>query len=274
MPQPQIEPNNSADTARLPWLPPGQLAVNDDYSVRAEVPSHSANWIPIGVPGVLINVLEFNPSRARFTAVLKLAGYIEHAQLCWHESLELFVVEGLLSWNTHRFPQGSYLRMPSSSQPHTDTQGSSDQNANLPQLQLSLVPREVVPTANPNFDCGAELFVSGGQINDNDSEERRIDTHEDDRWLPGPVDGTEVLPLHVHGASNAMLVRWLAPVSFHPKLDPQGEEIYVLRGHLRDINGTYPKGSWIRNPIPSWQAWAGEPDTVIFYKSGHFIDCV
>ncbi|MBX2839279.1 MAG: cupin domain-containing protein, partial [Gammaproteobacteria bacterium] len=63
-------------------------------------------------------------------------------------------------------------------------------------------------------------------------------------------------------------------VSFHPKLDPQGEEVYVLSGELRDVDGTYHAGSWIRNPVPFWQAWSGQPGTMIFYKSGHFIDCL
>jgi len=77
------------------------------------------------------------------------------------------------------------------------------------------------------------------------------------------------MPLHMHNGANSMLVRWLAPVTFRPKLDPLGEEVLVINGTLADELGNYPAGSWIRNPVASWQAWGGLAGTVIYYKNGH-----
>lgn len=266
MNKPHTKPEPAGQNAALPWLPSNQDPVHDDYSKRVQVLPGYTNWIPSGTPGLLLNVLEYSPVHERFTAVLKLKDDVQHAALCWHDALEVFVCHGILSWETLKFPHSSYLRIPNSAElATTDTQAR-------PELLLHANVDSEHPFTSTEHE--ASLFVSGGQMSSSDGEERRIDTTESDRWLPGPVEGTEVLPLHVHGASNAMLVRWLAPVSFHPKLDPQGEEVFVLKGHLRDVDGTYPQGSWIRNPVASWQAWAGEPDTVIFYKSGHFLDCV
>ena len=79
-----------------------------------------------------------------------------------------------------------------------------------------------------------------------------------------------MLPLHGHGSGNVMLIRWLGAVAFRPRLDPLGEEVLVLEGRLHDADGTYPAGSWIRNPVPAWQSWSGDAGTLVYYKNGHF----
>jgi len=114
------------------------------------------------------------------------------------------------------------------------------------------------------------LFLSLGQFATSDGETRRINTHDETKWLPGPEEGTEVMPLHMHGTSNSMLLRWTTDASFRPRLDPLGEEILVLSGTLCDDEGHYPTGAWIRNPVEAWQSWSADAGTVIYYKNGHF----
>jgi len=117
---------------------------------------------------------------------------------------------------------------------------------------------------------GCCLFLKLGEMLDADQRERKTDTNDDALWLPGPVDHTEVMPLHMHDNRSVLLIRWSAPTWFKPQLDPHGEELFVLAGQLHDARGSYAAGSWIRNPVPAWQAWGGHPGTLVYYKNGHF----
>ena len=119
---------------------------------------------------------------------------------------------------------------------------------------------------------GCCVFLKLGEMLDADQSERKTNTRDDTLWLPGPVEHTEVMPLHMHESRSVLLIRWSAPAWFKPQLDPQGEEVFVLTGKLHDARGTYEPGSWIRNPVPAWQAWGGHPGTLVYYKNGHFPD--
>jgi hypothetical protein len=156
-----------------------------------------------------------------------------------------------------------YLRLPLSLDHHMQA------------LTLRCTPGPIVDSTQRNParpDEPALLYVAAGQMLSTDSEQRRLDTHVASRWLPGPVDGTEVLPLHGHGTSNVMLIRWRGAVAFKPRLDPMGEEVLVLSGMLYDAGGHYPAGSWIRNPVEEWQSWGAQEGTIVYYKNGHFAE--
>lgn len=118
--------------------------------------------------------------------------------------------------------------------------------------------------------AGCTLLIKLGQMSETDQELRHISTSDQNLWLPGPAEGTEVLPLHLHDTKSVLLIRWNEPAYFKPQLDPCGEEIFVIKGTLHDAYGSYDRGSWIRNPIPAWQAWGGHPGTLVYYKNGHF----
>ena len=105
-----------------------------------------------------------------------------------------------------------------------------------------------------------------------DTQWREIDTDNEENWFPGPVDGTDVMPLHGHGSGNVMLVRWNKTAAYKTRIDPRGEELLVLTGAVYDAQGFYPEGSWLRNPIETWQAWGAKAGTVAYYKNGHFKD--
>lgn len=119
-------------------------------------------------------------------------------------------------------------------------------------------------------ESGCTLLIKLGQMSETDHELRSICTNDQNLWLPGPADGTEVLPLHLHDTKSVLLIRWNEPAYFKPQLDPRGEEIFVVEGTLHDAYGSYDRGSWIRNPVPAWQAWGGHPGTLVYYKNGHF----
>ena len=62
----------------------------------------------------------------------------------------------------------------------------------------------------------------------------------------------------------------LAPGTRMPQHShPGGEEIFVLEGELRDEQGSYPKGCWLRNPPGSTHAPYSDAGCLYYVKSGH-----
>jgi anti-sigma factor ChrR (cupin superfamily) len=88
-------------------------------------------------------------------------------------------------------------------------------------------------------------------------------------WVPGLVPGLQVLPLHAWGSEHVALVRWAPGTVFQPHGHPGGEEIFVLEGVFQDEHGTYPAGSWLRNPPGSTHRPWSEAGCTIWVKTGH-----
>ena len=156
--------------------------------------------------------------------------------------IEVFVLEGACSNCDKTHTQGSYFRIP-----------EPDDNS------LTAVN-----------DC--ILFIKLNQFLQGDTGNRRIETRAPEEWLPGPVDGIEIRPLHVFATESIMLLRWYHAAEFRPKLNPRGEEILVINGLLQNRDHLYRQYSWIRNPIEDWRKWHGNTGTLVYYKSGHFPD--
>jgi len=225
-----------ADQLRA-WVASDLLAkpLRSDLSMRAVESLESAVWQPCPIANTEVRLLEFrNGENPRFTALIRLKNNATTAELGYWRKLEALVLSGHLQFGEQRLPTGHYIRLPALVSGLTlNSDASSVQN-----------------------DACIYIAFAGGHYPKEDDEPRIIDTSPTADWLPGPDSGIEVMPLHVHGSANAMLLR--------------GEEILVLRGALSDENGTYKSGTWIRNPVVSWQHWSGTKGTVVFYKSGHF----
>jgi len=226
---------------------------NADFELRAQLHAHNAVWQITKLPALSLCVLEYrNGTHPRMTALARLdpnsTGVTVPAA-----QLELLVQHGIIADDSSEYLHPYYLR-----QPHDNS--GINQNVTLhPGSQT--VQQSETPL---------EFYIATGQLPITDTERRCVNLADHSLWLPGPVEGTEVMPLHMHNGANSMLVRWLAPVTFRPKLDPNGEEVLVINGTLADELGNYPAGSWIRNPVASWQAWGAIAGTVIYYKNGHF----
>lgn len=240
----------------LPWWFTTQMtAINDDFEKRVVSLPQSACWQATQIPGVQLRVLEYVPGdRPRLTGQILLDENCSPALLGENPDLEVLVQRGELESAMGVYPAGLYLRLPLTGDRH------------LQELTIRCSEDDAAQDTP-----GALLYLAAGQILTSDTEQRRIDTRDDSRWLPGPTPGTEVLPLHGHGTGNSMLIRWNEPVEIKPRLDPSGEEVLVLKGTLHDALGTYPAGSWIRNPVAAWQNWGAVAGTLVYYKNGHFI---
>ena len=120
----------------------------------------------------------------------------------------------------------------------------------------------------PFSELGCTLLVKLQQMHPADQQHVVIDSRQVS-WHPGPVAGLALLPLHRWGSENVDLRR-LAPgtvVSHHSH--PGGEEILVLEGVFQDDHGSYPAGSWLRQPPGSAHQPGSEQGCTIWVKSGH-----
>lgn len=120
----------------------------------------------------------------------------------------------------------------------------------------------------PFSEGGCTLLVKLHQMHPADQHRLVIDTTREP-WRPGLVRGLEVMPLHAFGSEHVALVRWAPGTVFQPHGHPGGEEIVVLEWVFQDEQGSYPAGSWLRNPAGSaHQPWS-EPGCTIWVKTGH-----
>jgi anti-sigma factor ChrR (cupin superfamily) len=152
---------------------------------------------------------------------------------------EILVLEGVFSDEHGDYPAGTYLRSPP---------GSSHA---------------------PHSKEGCVLLVKLDQFDVEDKESVCIDTGEL-AWLEG--DGKyEIMPLHDFDHESVALMKCPAYTKFSPHQHFGGEEVYVLSGTMKDEYGSYPAGSWIRNPHDSEHSPYVEDETVIWIKTGHLL---
>lgn len=232
--------------------------INQNLNERIEVHPQHARWQPTKINGLNICVLDnFVGDHARMTALLRLDtssdGGLATGVKIPANNLELLVQHGMVADDDTEYVHPFYIRQPE------DQFGNNQTFTLYPGSQNRRVDNNLI-----------EFYVATGQLAATDTQRRCISLTEHSLWLPGPVEHTEVMPLHMHNGNNSMLVRWLDTASFKTKLDPMGEEVLVINGSLTDKHGTYTSGSWIRNPVAAWQTWGGSVGTLIYYKNGHF----
>lgn len=120
----------------------------------------------------------------------------------------------------------------------------------------------------------------------NETDRRRTVTHLNDDldqrvvshvaraiWLPSPELGVERRMLDRSGGeigSSTSIVRFAAGAKFSQHAHGGGEEILVLEGIFSDEYGSYPAGSYLRNPPGSLHAPFSQDGCVLFVKLWQF----
>ena len=92
-------------------------------------------------------------------------------------------------------------------------------------------------------------------------------------WEDSPATGVERKKLEREGAESGQVtsvVRYAPGSSFSPHVHPHGEEIFVLEGVFQDEHGSYPAGTYLRNPPGTHHAPAAEDGCVILIKLNMF----
>ncbi|BAN48760.1 cupin domain-containing protein [Metapseudomonas resinovorans] len=92
-------------------------------------------------------------------------------------------------------------------------------------------------------------------------------------WLASPLAGVDRRPLYRLGGEQARatsLVRYAPGSHFSAHMHSAGEEFLVLEGVFEDEHGSYPVGSYVRNPPGSSHTPASNAGCVIFVRLRQF----
>lgn len=217
------------------------LKINDNFNERAVVYSDKLDWTPSPMPNVYRKMLDrIGDEVARATTIVRYEPNSEFSSHVHTGGEEFFVLEGVFSDEHNDYPKGTYVRNPIGTQ-HKPKIGAD----------------------------GAVIFVKLQQFSSEDTSQKIINTtHES--WLPGIVEGVSVMPLHEHEKEHVALVKWAPNTSFNPHQHWGGEEILVIEGTFHDELGSYPKGTWIRNPhLSKHKPFTKEDGAIIYVKTGH-----
>ncbi|HEY9648859.1 MAG TPA: cupin domain-containing protein [Chroococcidiopsis sp.] len=215
------------------------MKLHADLSQRVVISSADLPWVDSPMPGVQRRMLERDGEEvARATSIVRYAPGSYFSPHTHGGGEEFFVLEGVFSDEHGDYPAGSYVRNP------------------------------VGSTHTPSSREGCTILVKLWQMHPQDQQRVAIDTTQS-AWYPGLVEGLQVIPLHTYGTENVALVKWEAGTQFQPHVHLGGEEIFVLDGMFEDEFGTYPAGSWLRNPAGSRHSPFSQHGCIIYVKVGH-----
>jgi anti-sigma factor ChrR (cupin superfamily) len=103
---------------------------------------------------------------------------------------------------------------------------------------------------------------------------QRVVVHSDSlQWIASPMAGVDRKPLDRVGGEVARatsIVRYAPGSKFSPHVHTGGEEFIVLDGIFQDEHGSFPTGSYIRNPPQSKHQPGSENGCVLFVKLWQF----
>jgi len=215
------------------------MEIHADLGQRAVLDTSTVPWLPSPMAGVERRPLDRRGAEvARATSIVRYAPGSRFERHTHGGGEEILVLEGTFSDEAGDYPAGTYLRNP-------------------------------VGSSHAPFSAeGCTILVKLQQMHPADQQSLVIDSRRA-AWVPGLVPGLTVMPLHAFGSEHVALVRWAPGSVFQPHGHPGGEEIVVLDGVFQDEHGTYPAGSWLRNPPGSSHRPWSEVGCTIWVKTGH-----
>lgn len=217
-------------------------ALNLNFAHKTSAQTRDMSWAPSPTAGVWRKALEREQSESgRATSVVRYAAGASFAMHAHPRGEEFLVLSGVFEDEHGSYPAGTYVRNPP---------GSSH-------------------TPRSPLDC--ELFVKLAHFTPEDLQRVVIDTGTQP-WLPGLVDGLQVMPLAEFGGEHTALVRWAPKTFFNPHRHWGGEEIFVIDGVFSDEHGDYPAGSWLRSPHLSQHQPFSREGCTILVKVGHLLE--
>lgn len=223
------------------------MKLNADFSQRVMVFSEDLPWVDSPMLGVQRRMLERDGEEvARATSIVRYAPGSHFSAHTHGGGEEFLVLEGIFSDEHGDYPAGTYIRNP------------------------------VGSTHTPSSQEGCTILVKLWQMHPDDQKRVAIDTTQMP-WMPGLVEGLQVMPLHSYGTEQVALVKWLPGTQFQRHSHWGGEEIFVLDGVFEDEFGSYPKNTWLRNPVGSIHTPFSREGCLIYVKVGHlspvYLDC-
>lgn len=215
------------------------MKLNADFSQRVAIDTNKQPWVASPLPGVERRMLDrIGDEVARATSLVRYAPGSYFSPHTHGGGEEFLVLEGIFSDEHGDYGPGMYLRNPV---------GSSHK---------------------PFSRDGCTILVKLWQMTPEDQEFVRIDTTVA-AWEPWAQDGVEVIRLAEREDEQVYMMRLKPGTALPEHAHPGGEELFVLDGELADQNGSYPKGTWLRNPAGSAHEVYSDAGCTIWLKLGH-----
>lgn len=215
------------------------MRIRADFSERAVVRPGDVEWVSSPMPGVERQMLDrVGREVARATSIVRYAASSRFSEHEHGGGEEFLVLAGVFSDETGDFPAGTYVRNP------------------------------IGTRHSPHSDPGCTIFVKLQQFAAADTEQKVIDTRAGEP-VAASGDGRSVICLHEFGDERVLVERWAAGASCLGASYPLGQEVLVLDGEITDAEGSYPTGTWIRNP----RGWSTDVSSAagctLWVKTGH-----
>lgn len=215
------------------------MKINADLSERVVLNTHELPWVDSPLPGVQRRMLERDGAEvARATSLVRYAPNSYFHEHTHGGGEEFLVLDGVFSDEMGDFPAGMYVRNPIGSK------------------------------HSPHTKDGCLILVKLRQFDPADQAYVRLDTRQAG-WTAGPFAGLSVLPLHRYGSEQVVLLKIVPGIRFDRSLYPLGVELYVLSGAFADARGSYPAGTWLRNPVGLEASSRSDEGCVMYLKTGH-----
>ena len=217
------------------------MKINADLTQGVVVDSNGLEWMASPESGVERRMLDRDGGEvARATSIVR---YASGSSFSAHEhggGEEFFVLEGVFSDEHGDYPAGTYVRNPIGSSHASFTRD------------------------------GCTILVKLRQMTDPAEQRLVVDTNAGE-WQPAAVPGLERLPLFESETSGekVYLARFAAEAMVEGDFHAGGEEVLVLEGTLEDEHGTYPTGTWLRQPDGSSHSPYSRKGCTIWVKRGH-----
>lgn len=217
-------------------------ALNADLRVRVVMDTASMPWTP-------------SPSLSVFRKRLHLVGGAESGQVT-----SVVRYERGATFPAHGHPEGEEILVLSGV--FSDDRGDHEAGTYL------LNPPGF--THAPSSRDGCLLFVKLRQYGGEGRQTVAMNTQAA-AFEAGPEPGVERLLLYRQpGFPEAMwLVRMAAGAATAREALPGGEEVFVVSGAFEDDEGSYPEGTWLRQPPGSSSAKRSPRGALLYMKQGH-----
>ena len=217
------------------------MRLRADFGQRASVLPDDYEWAASPVPGVERMMLDrVGDEVARATSLVRYAANSQFPEHTHGGGEEIYVIEGEFADEHGAYPAGTYVRNP--------------------------IGTSHAPSVGPQ---GCVIFVKLHQFEADDSEQIATDTTVG-KWISSKADGVELQALHEFGSEQVALIRFAPDTTYPTHVHEGGEEILVLAGEIRDEEGVYPTGAWVRYPDGSkHEVTSSQNGALLYVKAGH-----
>lgn len=216
--------------------------LNADRDEVAIMDTAAMEWEKSPAPGVWRKRLELvgEKESGQVTSIVRYEPGSEFPEHPHPDGEEILVLSGVFSDEHGDYPAGTYIFNPD---------GVSHK---------------------PFSKEGCTLFVKLRQAPGKDRKQIRHDTNTGE-WITGEegcIHRQFMMNDETYGEVS-YLARFDEGAQLPTHGHPGGEEVLVLEGELKDEDGRYPAGTWVRLPVGSGHAPGSDTGCLIFVKRGH-----